>query len=254
MDERMVKELIEIGLSEKEARVYLAGLELGPATAQNIAVKALVNRPTTYIMIESLTRRGLMSQVLQGKKKMFTASSPEQFLYVLKNKRLELDKRERFFSDFVEREKVKAKKVSSVEKPEIQIFEGIDGLLEYQTQILSLNKGTEVLEMTSPSRSLENLPASIVDYDIRKKIVRKLSIRSLSFVSADVLLKPNPECKERVINKEEFPFNSEIVLYDNRVAFVVYGKDLTILVVKNREIFDSIKMMFEVFWKKGTPI
>ena len=41
------KELQKIGLSEKEAKVYLAALELGQASVQNIARKAEVNRATT---------------------------------------------------------------------------------------------------------------------------------------------------------------------------------------------------------------
>ena len=53
--------LKELGFSEKESEVYLAMLELGPAAVQDIAKKAGVNRSTTYVMIESLKRRGLIS-------------------------------------------------------------------------------------------------------------------------------------------------------------------------------------------------
>lgn len=37
------KELISFGLSEKEAKVYLAALELGAETAQNLSKKAGIN-------------------------------------------------------------------------------------------------------------------------------------------------------------------------------------------------------------------
>ncbi|MEY4744239.1 MAG: hypothetical protein RL272_184, partial [Candidatus Parcubacteria bacterium] len=71
MREDLAKELQKIGLSENEAKVYLAGLELGPSTAQMMAAKATVSRPTTYIMIESLIKRGLMSSFQKGKKRYF---------------------------------------------------------------------------------------------------------------------------------------------------------------------------------------
>ena len=52
------KELQDLGLSEKEAKVYLTALEMGAETAQNIAKKANVNRATTYVQIDSLKAKG----------------------------------------------------------------------------------------------------------------------------------------------------------------------------------------------------
>ena len=44
-------------LSEKEAAVYLAALQLGWVPVQDIAKLSKVNRATTYVMIESLKKR-----------------------------------------------------------------------------------------------------------------------------------------------------------------------------------------------------
>src|SRR3989338_8570172 len=88
------KNLISLGLSQKEASVYIASLELGPATAQNIAKKAAVNRPTTYVMIESLTKRGLMSSFEKGKKRFFSAESPERLQNIFHVQRREIEERE----------------------------------------------------------------------------------------------------------------------------------------------------------------
>jgi len=40
----MIPELRTVGLSDKEARVYLALLEIGPGSVLEIAAKAAVNR------------------------------------------------------------------------------------------------------------------------------------------------------------------------------------------------------------------
>src|SRR3989338_7637729 len=72
------KELQHLGLSEKEARVYIASLELGADTAQHIAQKATINRATTYVQIELLKKKGLMSEFEKGKKTFYTAESPER--------------------------------------------------------------------------------------------------------------------------------------------------------------------------------
>ena len=54
-------ELIEVlnktGLHEKEAKVYLALLELGTADVSDIAAKAGVKRPTSYLVLDELKER-----------------------------------------------------------------------------------------------------------------------------------------------------------------------------------------------------
>ena len=47
MQDRLTKELMNIGFTDKEAKVYVGALELGAASAQQSAAKASVNRPTT---------------------------------------------------------------------------------------------------------------------------------------------------------------------------------------------------------------
>jgi amidophosphoribosyltransferase len=59
----MIKNLKNLGLSDNEAKVYLSMLELGPSSVLEISAKAGVNRPTTYVQIETLKKMGLVSQV-----------------------------------------------------------------------------------------------------------------------------------------------------------------------------------------------
>ena len=72
--------LTDIGLSEKEARVYIAALELGSSPVQPIARKAKVARATTYVVLESLMARGLITKLHEGKKTLFVAESPRHLL------------------------------------------------------------------------------------------------------------------------------------------------------------------------------
>ena len=72
------KELQEVGLQEKEAKVYIAMLELGRATAQDIAKKADVNRATTYFVMENLMKKGLASAIDEGPRQYFLPEDPSQ--------------------------------------------------------------------------------------------------------------------------------------------------------------------------------
>ncbi len=47
------------GLTDKEARIYLAALELGQAPVLRIAQKAGIKRPTAYVTLGELQAKGL---------------------------------------------------------------------------------------------------------------------------------------------------------------------------------------------------
>ena len=97
------KELQHLGLSEKEARVYIASLELGADTAQHIAQKATINRATTYVQIEALKKKGLMSEFEKGKKTLYVVESPDRLQSLLRvfEKELDLKKAKETNADLV---------------------------------------------------------------------------------------------------------------------------------------------------------
>ncbi len=65
----LINQLQKIGFSDKEAAVYLASLELGPATILELAKKAKVKRPTVHVLVEGFIKRGLASSFEKGKKR-----------------------------------------------------------------------------------------------------------------------------------------------------------------------------------------
>src|SRR3989339_405176 len=127
-------QLKNLGLSENESKVYLAMLELGPATVLEIAAKALMNRPTVYVQIESLKQRGLVSTQSKGKKQIFIAESPSQLESMLEReqKNLEVKKEElsRMLPDLTTMFNL------SDQKPQVRYFEGITGLEKMRDEFL----------------------------------------------------------------------------------------------------------------------
>jgi sugar-specific transcriptional regulator TrmB len=53
--------LLQLGLSEKEAAVYLALLSLGKGTVTSITRKAGINRTTGYDILNALATKGIVS-------------------------------------------------------------------------------------------------------------------------------------------------------------------------------------------------
>src|SRR3989338_4220338 len=83
-------ELQRIGLNEREAKVYLAALELGPSPVQKIAQRADIPRATAYLVLDDLRQKGFVSTYDEGKKTFFVAESPERLLVFLKEREVEV--------------------------------------------------------------------------------------------------------------------------------------------------------------------
>jgi len=59
-----IESLINLGLSKKEAKIYLALFTLKKASVWHISKKAKIKRPTAYQVLESLESKGLISSTL----------------------------------------------------------------------------------------------------------------------------------------------------------------------------------------------
>ena len=82
----LIKTLQEQGLSEKEAKVYVACLELGDTTAGDVTVKSKLPRTLVYDLLSKLIEKGLVAYVIKNNIKYFKASEPQQFIKTLKEK------------------------------------------------------------------------------------------------------------------------------------------------------------------------
>lgn len=117
------KQLLKaLGLSESEAQVYLASLEVGPASVQDLAKQARVSRVTAYAVIEHLASRGLMSSVEKGKKRLFSVESPERLVAVMQARLQDM----KSTLHEVEESLHELKLVQRGAKPVVKMFEGED--------------------------------------------------------------------------------------------------------------------------------
>jgi HTH-type transcriptional regulator, sugar sensing transcriptional regulator len=75
-----------LGLTEKEAKVYLALLQMGKGSVPAISLKAEVKKPTTYVILDELRKKGLVTIIPRIKKVLYVAESPRKLLVEQKEK------------------------------------------------------------------------------------------------------------------------------------------------------------------------
>ena len=72
-----IEKLQDIGLNDKQARAYLALLELGRGSAASVASKSGLKPPTAYVILKELIARGFVRRIPKAKKQLFIAESPD---------------------------------------------------------------------------------------------------------------------------------------------------------------------------------
>jgi predicted DNA-binding transcriptional regulator len=75
----IVENLKSVGLEEKEAKIYLALLKFGQANVSDIADEAGIKRPTAYVVLDELRKKGLVLKIPHAKKTIFAAKTPDEF-------------------------------------------------------------------------------------------------------------------------------------------------------------------------------
>ena len=128
------KELTYLGFNEKEAKVYVAALQLCKATASQIATFAKLNRATTYLYLRGLISRGLISSFEQFGRVYFVAEKPEKISRILQAKNQEVKKQEEYFVKLLPELNSIYNVIKG--KPQIRFFEGREGLLSMQQEVL----------------------------------------------------------------------------------------------------------------------
>ncbi|MBU2541991.1 TrmB family transcriptional regulator [Patescibacteria group bacterium] len=87
MDINILKKL---GFSDKEAKIYLALLRLGPSSVRKLAEISEINRGTAYDILKSLQDKGIVSYYNKDTKQYFVAENPEKLHDLVKKQQDEL--------------------------------------------------------------------------------------------------------------------------------------------------------------------
>ncbi len=88
MDINLLKKL---NISEKNAKIYLALLRLGPSSVRKLAEFCDLNRGTTYDGLKSLKDQGLVNYYKKDSKQHFVAEKPDRLHKLVAESREELE-------------------------------------------------------------------------------------------------------------------------------------------------------------------
>lgn len=243
------EEIIEqLGLNKREAKIYLAILELGGETIKKIAEKANQERTGTYYLIEGLIEKGLVSMTFKGQRKIFLATEPKKLV------RLE----EQRLKDLKEiLPNLEAIANLRTAKPNIRFFEGKEGLRElYEDTLTTLKKlpkeKREILAYADAGSAFDVFPQHNKEY-IKKRIKNNIRIR---WIAPDTEFNTSFQKEQqkalrelRLVPKKNYSLETEMDIYANKIALYGYTEDLMGVIIEHPAIAQTQKEIFEMAWK-----
>lgn len=231
--------LQEFGLTQKEAQVYLLLLSHS-LTAAEITRKTDIHRMSIYDILERLQEKGLISYVIQGKRKIYESTDPRKLLKNIDEKRQKINN---ILPSLIERKNLLE------EQQEATIFKdkkGIKNLLEEITK-----SKTTVLLFASGWGFKQNFPDYYLVWCERFKInhVKIKSLLSSKF-------KNDPSASGPIDHRylpSEFQFPSTTCVWEDKVLIMMWSDIPIAFLIRSKHVSESYKNFFELLWKQAKP-
>lgn len=233
--------LQKIGLSEKEAAIYLAGLELGPASVKALAIKSKVKRTTIYQLLDDLKTKGLFKETLRKKKLLYLAAHPNQ-LKVILNEQGEVLNR-----NF---EAILSVTNSDLGKPSIELYDTVDGVHKMYED--ALNEVSNETIGIAGDEAVVGLDEEWLQKYIQKRQktgVKAKTIMTDSKLSKKWMTEDNTHNRKTklLLGCEKIPVNIEVV--GDRVLISSLKGETLGVVIKSSRVASGFRTILNELWK-----
>lgn len=240
METQLIPILTNLGLTDKEAKVFLACTQLGTSVVSEIAHASRINRVTTYDILEKLKQRGLVSYYTQKKIKYFSGISPETLLE-------EYEKRTNDLRTALPKFKTLT---GEINHPRVRYFEGLEGIKAIYAD--SLNSKSEILNYSNSAEIRLQWPNYDQEY-VEKRAKKKIHLRGIAPKDKAGELIHSQDQKYyreiRLVPSEEFDFTNEINIYDDKVSIISFKDELIGMIIESIEIANSQRAIFNMCWQ-----
>lgn len=235
-----------LGLSDKEARVYLALLDLGPSTMTEIARTAGINRTTGYPLLESLAHVGLVTFLTDTKIQKFSAENPERAISLLEEK--------------LRRDQDNLKKAQSLlpellliynlkQRPKVRYYEGVERMREAFEDTLSAKD--EILAYAVGTDMFDTMGEDFFKKYFKRRTQKRIHVRVIAPDDSDsrTVVKNDPnELRESILLPHNtFYFSVETNIYNNKLLVISWREKFAVI-IESEEIANAQRKIFELAW------
>jgi len=244
----MLEALEKIGLSKREAVVYMALVETGQTTTGPLVKKTAIPASKIYEILDRLVAKGLVSVITKEKTKYFSATNPERLLDYIEEKKKEIEKHEEEVKRLLPYLEEKRKKGEEVQGAEVAFgFEGFKNLIN--KLIADAQKGDEYRFFSFYAEKPERFEKV---YEFYKKfdMVRKrrgLVVKGIIPRGIKKLVGGQRPVK---ICYVDFPVPTNIAVCGNKVLFTPWEDEEVTYLIYSRHLAKSFREYFNSIFDK----
>lgn len=246
------KILLDCGLSNEQSKIYLFLLENGLSPARQISIKTGVGRALTYKVLEQLIDLKLVEKrENQGKITLFAPGHPRTVQQLLEEKKQSIEHASLDLSVVIG--PMISRFNALLGKPNVQSFEGIEGIKYTHEDILTVSE--DILVISSPiSYPERDEVISLIKNN--SNIQAKHQIKTRAITPRSQIQRENINIgydKENLIERKVIPAEklnipAQIVIYGDKVAITNFKESIITIIIESKYITETFKTMFEYIW------
>jgi len=241
----VVQILKKLGFDEKDIRVYLILLSLGPSPVRKIADSCGINRGTTYDIVKHLMKSGLVAYYHKEKKQYFVAEDPAKLERHLEGRLEEI-------SQLKEKIQLIIPELQSMYnrgggKPVARYYEGLPGVKRILQDVLTTMSAEKQKEyyVYSSANLRDFLHRSFPQF-VKERVKRKIMVKVIALGEGG----KEHELSERKLLSKEVSAPAYTLIYGSKTAHIGFDNASNPLgvVVEDRNIARSQQLIFERLW------
>ena len=240
--EKLLSVLIDIGMSDKEAEVYMAALALGAASVSAIAREAGIKRTTAYSVIDSLAQRGFMRVEMKKWKRYFAAENPDKLVSLLEVRKNSF---ERLLPDFSALYNLKGNANL------VKYYEGHAAIKSLYNDLLnSVEPREDYLVISNDDRWFGLDPEYFQEFTEKRA---KLNIHARLLLKDSEAARHHKKFEKNFSEEIRFlpkkvELNTNVVITPTKLVMHQLIPPVHVLVIETKSIIDLLKQLFEVIW------
>ncbi len=246
MDNNLVQLLESVGLKPKEAKVYLALLELKRGTVSQIAKLSGLKRSIIYVVLADLIKRGYISQLPERKINQYQALDPS---IITTGQKVALKN----FSEMLPL--LQTLHSEGKRRPKINYIETKEGIWKVYEE---MSYAKEAFFITSYATVEKHYPGGV------KKWIEDFKKGHYKLIARHLIPDDPEEVKSGKLFKElnqkvKFlpgikRFAMDFTIYDNKLAITSLEEEPFLVLIESEDLVNSMKPIFETAWQAGKSI
>ncbi len=223
--------------------MYLALLQVDNESIQDLAKRTGINRTTVYPVLETLEKKGLVSEVQVGKKTHYEAAAPERLETFVERQKMILEERSQRLKEIVPQ--IKSLQREQGERPVIKYFDGRDGAISAYEEFYNFETQEEKDGYFVLNADLLSEVFSEHEFEKFRKIRKGKKISAHVVYNRKEGIKEFDNTDKQVHISSDFPITCDIAVVDDKLIISTLGDNVSSVLLRSKDIASTFKSLIK---------